>query len=65
MRTLRLITDCTAEPVPVADLKLFMRLSTASTTEDALLTALEKAARKHGEFHVAALHATDVSTDHG
>ena len=48
-RTLKLITDSTAEPVSVADLKLFMRLSTVSTTEDALLAALEKAARKHAE----------------
>jgi len=52
-RTLKLITDSTAEPVSVADLKLFMRLSTATTTEDTLLTALEKAARKHAENYTS------------
>jgi len=47
--TLRLVTDATAEPVSVADLKTYLRLSTADTTEDTLLTALEKAARHAAE----------------
>jgi uncharacterized phiE125 gp8 family phage protein len=47
--TLRLITDATAEPVSVADLRLFMRLSTVDTTEDGLLSALEKSARQYAE----------------
>lgn len=47
--TLRLVTDATAEPVSVADLKTWMRLSTSDTAEDALLLSLEKAARRHAE----------------
>lgn len=49
MKSLRLITDATAEPVSLADLKVFIGLSTVTTTEDALLNALEKGARKHAE----------------
>lgn len=49
MKSLRLITDATAEPVSLADLKTFIGLSTVTTAEDALLNGLEKAARKHAE----------------
>lgn len=46
---LRLITDATAEPVSLDEIKLHLRLSTASTVEDSLLTAYMKAARGYGE----------------
>jgi len=49
MKTLRLITDATAEPVSIADLKTFIGLSTVETKEDSLLLALQKGARKHVE----------------
>ncbi len=47
--TLRLITDATAEPVTLADMKTWMRLSTVGTAEDALLLSLEKTARQYCE----------------
>jgi len=47
--SLRLITDATAEPVSLADIKLHMRMSTVDTTEDALLTAMIKSARFYAE----------------
>lgn len=46
--SLRLVTDATAEPVSVADLKTFIGLG-QSTEEDAFLTAIEKAARQYAE----------------
>jgi len=46
---LRLVTDVTAEPCTLADLKTFIGLSTVSTVEDGLLMALEKAARQYCE----------------
>jgi uncharacterized phiE125 gp8 family phage protein len=49
MKSLKLITDATAEPVSLADLKTFIGLSTVTTVEDALVNGLEKAARKHAE----------------
>jgi len=47
--TLKMITDATAEPVSLADIKLFCGLSTVSTVEDTLLTAMIKAARQQSE----------------
>ncbi len=49
MPSLRLVTDATAEPVTVDDLKLHLRLDTTYTTEDELLTGLIKIARKEAE----------------
>jgi len=46
---LKMITDATAEPVTLADMKTFMRLSTVGTAEDVLLVSLEKAARQYCE----------------
>jgi len=39
----------TVEPVDLAEIKLFLRLSTVVTTEDDLLTAYQKVARKQAE----------------
>lgn len=47
--SLRLITDATAEPIDLADIKAHLRLSTASTAEDALLNSYIKAARYYAE----------------
>lgn len=47
--TLRLVTDASAEPVSVADLKTFLRIPSTETAEDALLAALEKSARAYCE----------------
>lgn len=52
MRSLRLITDATAEPVSLADIKVHLGLSTVTTTQDSLLTGLIKGARKHGENYM-------------
>lgn len=49
MRSLRLVTDATAEPVTVDELKIHLRLDTTYTTEDDLLTGLIKIARKEAE----------------
>lgn len=46
---LRLVTDATSEPVSLDEIKLHLRLSTASTVEDSLLTAYIKAARAYAE----------------
>lgn len=45
----RCIAESSVEPVSVHDCKLFMRLSTADTAEDALIEGLEKSARMVGE----------------
>lgn len=50
--TLRVVTDATAEPVSIAELKLHLRLSTVSTVEDSLLTGMEKAARTYAENYM-------------
>lgn len=47
--TLRLVTDATAEPVSLDELKIYLRLSTATTVEDAMLASMEKAARAYAE----------------
>lgn len=47
--TLRIVTDATAEPVSIADIKAHLRLSTASTTEDSYLGSLIKVARQYAE----------------
>lgn len=52
MRSLRLITDATAEPVSLADIKVHLGLSTVTTTQDSLLTGLIKGVRKHGENYM-------------
>ena len=49
MRSLRLVTDATAEPVTVDDLKIHLRLDTTYTTEDEYLSGLIKMARKEAE----------------
>lgn len=49
MPSLRLVTDATAEPVTLDDVKLHLRLQTTDTEEDELLTALIKGARKEAE----------------
>lgn len=49
MPTLKMTVDATAEPVTLEELKLFMGLSTVSTVEDAMLNAMEKAARYYCE----------------
>lgn len=49
MPTLRLVTDATAEPVTLADLKIYIGLSTVTTVEDTLLNSMEKAARHYCE----------------
>lgn len=46
---LRLVADATSEPVSLDEIKLHLRLSTASTVEDSLLTAYIKAARSYAE----------------
>jgi len=42
----------TVEPVDLAEIKLFLRLSTVVTTEDTLLTAYQKVARKQAENYM-------------
>lgn len=46
---LRIVTDATAEPVSLADLKIHLRLSTVGTAEDAYLTGLITGTRKLAE----------------
>lgn len=50
--TLRLVTDATAEPVSLDELKIYLRLSTATTVEDAMLASMEKAARTYAENYM-------------
>lgn len=49
MRSLRLVTDATAEPVSLEDLKTQIRLASTETDEDALLEGLITVARKAAE----------------
>ena len=47
--SLRLVTDASAEPISLADIKTHLRLSTVSTVEDDYLNRKIKAARRKAE----------------
>lgn len=50
---LRIVTDATAEPVSVEDLKVHLRINSTETEEDSLLEALIRTARKEAENRTA------------
>jgi uncharacterized phiE125 gp8 family phage protein len=49
MSSLRIVTDATAEPVTIEDVKIHLRLQSTDTTEDTYLAGLIKGARKEAE----------------
>lgn len=49
MPGIRLVTDASVEPLSLHEVKEFLRIDAEDTTEDALLSALIKAARRHCE----------------